>query len=196
MKVLQINSFFTVGGPPRIMNGIYDTLKENGIECKIAAARGQMNVPEDSFRVGTEMNVKFNALKARIFDNEGFNAKKATQKLIRFIEDYNPDIIHLHNLHGYSYNLQTLFSYLKKTEKPIVWTLHDCWTMTGHCAHFALVGCEKWKTGCFCCPQIKEYPSSFGIDNSKKNYLAKKQLWSGFKNMTIVTPSKWLALFE
>ena len=195
MKVLQINSFFTVGGPPRIMNGIYDTLKENGFDCKIAAAREKMYVPEDSYRICSDTEVKINAVKARLFDNEGFSAKKSTKELVEYIKEYDPDIIHLHNLHGYCFNLKILFDYLKRADKPVVWTLHDCWTMTGHCAHFTLIGCEKWKTECFSCPQSKEYPSALFTDRSKKNYASKKLIFSGVKNMTIVTPSKWLASF-
>lgn len=195
MKVLQINSFFTVGGPPRIMNGIYDTLKENGFDCKIAAAREKMYVPEDSYCICSDTEVKVNALKARLFDSEGFNAARETQRLVEYIKVYDPDIIHLHNLHGYYMNMEILFDYLKKANKPVVWTLHDCWTMTGHCAHFVLIGCEKWKTGCFSCPQIKEYPTSFFTDRSKKNFVLKKQAYSGIQNMTIVTPSKWLASY-
>lgn len=195
MKVLQINSFFTVGGPPRIMNGIYDTLKENGFDCKVAAAREKMYVPEDSYRVCSDAEVKINAVKARLLDNEGFNAARETQRLVKYIKEYDPDIIHLHNLHGYCINIEILFDYLKKANKPVVWTLHDCWTFTGHCAHFTLVGCEKWKTECFSCPQSKEYPSALFTDRSKKNFVSKKLIFSGVKNMTIVTPSKWLASF-
>lgn len=195
MKVLQINSFFSVGGPPRIMNGIYDTLRENGFDCKIAAAREKMYAPEDSYRICSDMEVKVNALMARLFDNEGFNARWATKRLVEYIKAYDPDIVHLHNLHGYCVHLGILFDYLKKADKPVVWTLHDCWTMTGHCAHFVAVSCDQWKTGCCHCPQIKEYPASFFVDGSRRNYAAKKQALQGLKNMTIVTPSAWLSSF-
>ena len=195
MKVLQINSFFTVGGPPRIMNGIYDTLIENRFDCKIAAARKNMYVPEDSYRICSDTEVKVNAIKARLFDNEGFNATKSTQKLVEYIKEFDPDIIHLHNLHGYCINLEILFAFLKEANKPVVWTLHDCWAFTGHCAHFSLIGCEKWKTECFSCPQTKKYPSAIFTDGSKNNYENKKKTLCGVKNMTIVTPSKWLASF-
>ena len=195
MKVLQINSFFSVGGPPRIMNGIYDTLKENGIECKIAASREKFYAMEDSYQVCSDKNVKINALKARLFDNEGFNAKKDTQRLVEYIKQYDPDIIHLHNLHGYCINLEVLFGYLKSCQKPVVWTLHDCWAFTGHCAYFDVVGCKKWKEQCSSCSQTKEYPSSLFLDHCEKNYKEKKAAYSGIKNLTIVTPSKWLASF-
>lgn len=193
MKVLQINSFFSVGGPPRIMNGIYDTLKEQGHDCKIAAAREAFYAPEDSWRIGNGLDVKLNGVKARIFDNEGFNAKKATKELIKKIEEYDPDIIHLHNLHGYCINVEILFDYLKKADKKVFWTLHDCWSFTGHCAYFHTVKCNKWQSKCENCPQKKEYPSSIALSQATKNFERKKALFTGVHDMTIVTPSQWLA---
>ena len=193
MKVLQINSFFSVGGPPRIVNGIYDTLNEQGHECKIAAAREAFYTPEDSWRIGSGVSVKLNGVKARIFDNEGFNAKTATKKLIKKIEEYDPDIIHLHNLHGYCINVEILFNYLKKSNKKIFWTLHDCWTFTGHCAHFMLAKCNKWQTRCEKCPQKHVYPSSKVMSRAKTNFDRKKAAFTGVRDMTIVTPSQWLA---
>ncbi len=193
MKVLQINSFFSVGGPPRIVNGIYDTLKEQGHECKIAAAREKMYAPEDSIRIGSDLGVKINALASRLFDNVGFSAKTATKKLIKQIEEYDPDIIHLHNLHGYYINIEILFNYLKKANKKVFWTLHDCWAFTGHCAHFTLADCYKWKTCCENCPQKRSYPSSLLLSRAKRNFGRKKAAFTGVKDMTIITPSKWLA---
>lgn len=180
MKVLQINSFFTVGGPPRIMNGIYDTLKENGIECKIAAAREKMYVPEDSIQVGTDFSVKISALKARMLDNEGFNARSDTRRLIEQIKEYAPDIIHLQNIHGYFLNLEILFEYLKITDIPVIWTLHDCWAFTGHCAYFDYANCDQWKTGCKHCNCKTNYPKSNFINNAAENY-ARKQAHSFWK---------------
>lgn len=192
MKILQINSFFSVGAPPRIVNGIYDTLIEMGHECAIAAAREKMYAPENSIRIGSNLGVKINALKSRLFDNEGFSAKHATRKLIKKIEAYNPDVIHLHNLHGYYINLEVLFDYLKRAGKPVVWTLHDCWSITGHCSHFDYVGCDKWETSCENCPQSKEYPKSLFKDNSRKNYRRKRAAFCGVKDLTLVPVSKWL----
>ena len=193
MKVLQINSFFSVGGPPRIVNGIYDTLKEQGHECKIAAAREVTYAPEDSWRIGNGLDVKINGIKARIFDNEGFNAKKATRELIKKIEEYDPDVIHLHNLHGYCINVEILFDYLKKADKKVFWTLHDCWAFTGHCAHFMLAKCNKWQTKCENCPQKYVYPSSKVFSNAENNFTRKKAAFTGVRDMTIITPSQWLA---
>lgn len=116
----------------------------------------------------------------------------ATGRLLRELDKFAPDVIHLHNLHQYCVNLPMLFRYIKKKNIKIVWTLHDCWTFTGHCPHFDYIGCEKWRTGCHNCPQLMGYPKSY-VDNSKWMYKHKKKWFTGVKDMTIVTPSEWLA---
>ena len=194
MKVFQINSVCGIRSTGRICTDLAEVLSSSGHECKIAY--GRETVPEKykniSYRIGSNLGVKLNALKARIFDNEGFNAKGATRKLVKEIKAFNPDVIHLHNLHGYYLNLKILFGYLKKADKPVVWTLHDCWAFTGHCSYFDFAGCTKWQTQCHHCSQKKDYPVSKCRDRSRKNYLDKKQIFTGVKNLTIVTPSKWL----
>lgn len=195
MKILMINVVCGIRSTGRICTDIADVLQLKGDECKVVY--GRYEAPERyadiSIRAGSELSVKIDALQTRLFDNAGFNSKAATRKLIAEIGEYAPDIIHLHNLHGYYVNIDILFKYLKKIDKPVIWTLHDCWAFTGHCSHFSLIGCEKWKSGCFDCPQKKKYPSSFFIDNSKKNYEKKKALFTSLSNLTLVTPSEWLA---
>lgn len=116
----------------------------------------------------------------------------ATLKLISKIKRIQPDIIHLHNIHGGYINIKLLFNYLKKSDVNVVWTLHDCWSFTGGCPYFSLVKCYKWKQHCYKCPQLKVYPSSL-IDNTYRMFSLKKKLFCGVKKMTIVTPSIWLA---
>ena len=193
MKVLQINSVCGVGSTGRIAADIHRVLKQNGHESKIAYGRGEAKgvSSDDTIKIGTDRDIYAHVIQSRLTDRTGFYSKSATKKLIRSIEEYNPDVIHLHNIHGYYINIKLLFDYLKKAGKPVVWTLHDCWAFTGHCAYFDYCGCEKWKTGCEKCPQLSQYPKSFA-DSSKRNYLDKKQIFNGINNMTIVTPSKWL----
>ena len=167
-----------------------------GHECRIAY--GRESVPQQymryAYRIGTQWNVRWNALKARVWDNEGFNAKSETIKFLKWADQYDPDLLCLHNLHGYYINLELLFNWIKKrSHMKVEWTLHDCWTFTGHCAHFSFVGCEKWKTGCHHCTQTDRYPMSVLRDASNKNYFRKKTLFCGVRNMTLITPSKWLA---
>lgn len=193
MKVLQINSVCGIGSTGRIVLDIHQILNERGYNSYIAYGRRKSKDCKNTIRIGNNLDIYKHVALTRIFDRHGFGSKNATIKFIEKVEELNPDIIHLHNIHGYYINIEILFNYLKKANKPVVWTLHDCWAFTGHCAHFDYVGCEKWKIGCESCPQKNKYPKSIIIDNSKFNYLRKKELFTGIENMTIVTPSKWLS---
>lgn len=190
MKILQINIFGNLS-TGKIAVDIYKTLVRAGHEGMIAYARGTIEEGIPSIKIGTEIDVKVHGLMTRITDRTGFYSKKATWKFIEDIRAYNPDMIHLHNIHGYYLNIEILFGFLKEYGKPVVWTLHDCWAFTGHCAYFDFVKCDKWETGCYDCEQKRSYPASLMIDNSKKIWQKKKELFSGL-NMKIVTPSYWL----
>lgn len=193
MKVLQINSVCGVGSTGRIATDLYKVLEEQGHQCIIAYGRGTAPDGIKTIKIGTDFDNYIHVAKTRIFDKHGFGSTRATKEFIKRIEEYNPDVIHLHNIHGYYINIEILFEYLKKANKKVVWTLHDCWAFTGHCTYFDYVGCSKWKGECSKCPQKKEYPNSLVIDNSKRNFKKKKKLFTGVKDLTIVTPSKWLA---
>ena len=193
MKVLQINSVCGVGSTGKIAVDLYNVLKSQGHECKIAYARDEAKSisKEDTIKIGTKADYYTHALMSRITDRTGFYSKRATKEFIKKIIEFKPDIIHLHNIHGYYINIKILFEFLKETKIPVVWTLHDSWAFTGHCAYFDYIGCSKWETECKNCPQIKAYPKSY-IDKSKKNYSVKKELFNLPQNMIIVTPSDWL----
>lgn len=194
MKILQINSVCGIKSTGRICADIAETLESRGHECKILFGRD--SVPEQyqkyAYRITSDMDVKINALLARILDNAGFGTKRYTKKAIKYIKKYDPDIVHLHNIHGYYINVEILFSFLKEFKKPVIWTLHDCWAFTGHCAHFDLIKCGRWKNRCYDCPQKSNYPKSILLDCSKSNYVKKKKLFSEMPNMKLVTPSNWL----
>lgn len=167
-----------------------------GHEVKIAY--GRETAPERyqaiSHRIGSEPGVNINVLKARLFDNEGLNATLQTKLFIEWADTYNPDMVWLHNLHGYYLNVELLFAWIKsRPHMEVRWTLHDCWAFTGHCAHFSFVKCRRWTEQCRDCPQKKEYPKSLFSEHSIENYRRKKKAFCGVKNMTIITPSYWLA---
>lgn len=195
MKVLQINSVCGIRSTGRICTDLADVLGQIGHECKIAY--GREAVPEKyqkyAVRIGNDFDVNLHALQSRIFDNAGLGSRHATEKFIEWVKEYDPDVIHLHNIHGYYINIEVLFNYLAKADKPVVWTLHDCWAFTGHCAHYSYEQCDRWKLGCHNCPQKKTYPSSFLLEASRKNWLKKRDLFTSVKKMKLVTPSKWLA---
>lgn len=195
MKILMINVVCGIRSTGRICTDLAETLNERGHQVKIIYGREE--VPEKfqkyALKMGSDFSVNMHAVKARLFDRCGFGSRLDTKKVIRQIEEYNPDIIHLHNIHGYYINVDELFNYIKKSGKKVVWTLHDCWSFTGHCAYFDYVQCDKWKTGCHHCEQKTEYPARNGFDMSKKNYRDKKAIFTGVKDLTIVTPSRWLS---
>lgn len=195
MRVLEINSVAGLGSTGRIACQIADTVVSHGGEALVTYGRDMYSkgCNVQTYRIGSDFDVKIHGILSRITDRQGFYSKKATKDFVTFIESYNPDIIHLHNIHGYYLNLPILFGFLAKLNTPVVWTLHDCWAFTGHCAHFDYIGCQKWKAGCHHCPQKKSYPKSFLLDRSKKNWEQKKALFSSVKDLTIVTPSQWLA---
>jgi putative colanic acid biosynthesis glycosyltransferase len=193
IKVLQINTVCNRGSTGRIAEELGLLVIKNNWESHIAYGRGDCDSSSNIFKIGTRFTLVRNALISRLFDSEGFEAKQSTRRFVKYIERLKPDIIHMHNLHGYYLNLPILFEYLKSINVRIVWTLHDCWSFTGHCAYFDYVGCDKWMSHCSRCPQIGEYPKSIYIDNSRRNFGFKKELITGFKNLTIVTPSLWLS---
>jgi len=192
LKVLQINTVCGVGSVGRIVRQIHEALREKGHESYIAYGRKPLRC-DGAIRIGGDLDVYFHVFLTRVFDLHGFGSKKATKKFLKIVEEINPDIIHLHNIHGYYLNIEVLFDFLKSFDKPVVWTLHDCWAFTGHCSYFTYAKCERWKTGCYSCPEKKSYPRSVIFDNSKSNYERKKKAFTGVKNMTLVTPSQWLA---
>ena len=191
MKIVQINSFSN-GSTGKIMMSIHKELLKQGHESYVVWGRGRKAENEHEIFMNDKIGVYFHALYSRLTGKTGFASKRATKKLIKKIEEINPDVIHLHNIHGYYINIEMLFNYLKKIKAKKVWTLHDCWAFTGQCPHFTYVKCDKWKSHCEKCPMINEYPKTL-VDNSKLNFERKKELFTGVDNLTIVTPSDWLA---
>ena len=196
MKILMINEECGTGSTGRICTDIAAALESDGNDVKIAFGRNADIVPAKynkyAVRIGNDIDLKIHGLITRAFDETGFGSIRATRRFIQWIYQFNPDIIHLHNLHGYYINIDLLFSCLKQLNKPVVWTLHDVWPFTGHSAYCDAVGCSKWKNGCENCPQMKVYPKSY-VDRSKRNWERKRNIFCGVTNLTIVTPSKWLA---
>ena len=195
MKILIINSVCGNGSTGRIAADTYHVLKNAGHECRVAFGIGtSSNMPaEDTYKFNSRFGYYLHNALSRITDRAGFYSPIATRRLLRYIREYDPDVIQLHNLHGYYVNIKMLFQFLRKLGKPVIWTLHDCWALTGHCVHFALAGCRRWKEGCYRCPQKGTYPISLLCDRSKKNYRQKRQLFTGISDMQIITPCEWLA---
>ncbi|MGI9581160.1 glycosyltransferase [Chryseobacterium sp. RRHN12] len=191
IKVFQISSELNVGSVGRIAEQIGEAVLVNGWESYIAYARDHQPSSSVSYKIGSAKDLYYHVIYTRLTDKHGFASKKATKKLIDKIKEVDPDIIHLQHVHGYFINIDILFNFLKQADLPVIWTFHDCWSFTGHCAHYEFVGCQKWQSQCKECPQISEYPKSYK-DNSYQNYIDKKRLFNSVKNLTIVPVSNWL----
>lgn len=192
-KVLQINSVLNTGSTGRIVEQIGLFVKSQGWESLVAYGRSVYQSSLTSIKTGNKWEQVFHVLQTRLLDRHGLGSKNATKKLLKEIDNISPDIIHLHNIHGYYLNYPLWFDYLSRIKIPVVWTLHDCWAFTGHCSHFSDINCMKWKTQCFDCPKTRNYPESYYADNSLNNYNLKKRYFNKVNNLHIVTVSQWLA---
>ena len=197
MKVLFINSVCGIGSTGKICVDLAAELEAQGHECKIAYGRDAF-VPEKyrkyAVRIGSDLDVKVHGVRSRLLDDHGLGSRAATAAFLKWAEDYRPDLLWLHNLHGYYINYKMLFHWIKKhPQLQVRWTLHDCWAFTGHCAYFTMAGCDRWKDHCRECPQKGSYPASVLRDNSYHNFETKRESFTGVQNMTLITPSHWLA---
>lgn len=198
MRVLLINVTCGVGSHGRICQEIADAYEKEGHTVKIAYGRKNKEVPgtceKYAVRIGKDKDIYWHAIYSMLLDRHGFASKKATMDFLKWVDEYDPDLVWLHNIHGYYINVDKLFMWIKKhPQKKILWTLHDCWAFTGHCGHYMVSNCKKWMTGCYDCPERSQYPKSLLIDNSKKNYTKKRSLFTGIKELEIIVPSKWLS---
>ena len=197
-KLLQINPVVRINtSTGRIMQEIGQLAMSNGWESYIAYSYGRDGIkPCDSklMPVGNKADVAWHGLVTRLTDRHGLASEGATRAFIREIERIQPDIIHIHNIHGYFLNYRVLFDYLAKCNTPVVWTVHDCWLYTGHCYYYSYIGCNKWKTECVQCPQRKMFPSSWWADRSKQNFRDKKAAFTSLpkERFTIVPVSDWI----
>ena len=170
--------------------------KKQGHTVKVACSTVEPILGVDSdevFVVGSKLDYYVHNVLSRLTDHEGRYSVIATKRLIKQIKDYDPDVVHLHNLHGHWINYEILFQYLSREKKRVVWTLHDCWAFTGHCSYFSALKCERWKSHCSHCVGLRSYPMCFGKGDVSNNFERKKKSFTSIQDMTIVTPSEWLA---
>ena len=196
-KLLQINPVIrTNTSTGRIMQEIGELAMANGWDSYIAYSGGRDGIKPCKSKllpVGGKLSVAVHGLWTRLTDRHGLASWCATRKFIQEIETLKPDVIHIHNIHGYFLNYKMLFEYLEKVDIPVIWTVHDCWLYTGHCYYYSSVGCDKWQTGCGNCPQQKAFPTSWFVDASKMNYQDKDKSFNSIKDkLTIVPVSEWI----
>ena len=193
MRIVEINTVH-VGSTGKIMMQIANVARRHGHEAYTfsRAWKGNKAPNEHHHFVGFFLDNVMHRILLPLIGRDDLLSYVGTRALIKKLNKIDPDVIHLHNLHGHYINFPLLFDYIKTNNKRMVWTLHDCWTFTGHCTYFTAVKCDRWKNGCHHCPQSKAYPKMY-TDTSREMYRLKKKWFCGVKDMTIVTPSSWLA---
>ena len=193
-RLLIINITCNQGSTGKISEQVGLMMKQRGWEVYLAHGARRVNSSAlSTIPFSSVKNEYLHALKSLLFDADGLGSKAATKRLVDNIIEIKPDIIHIHNLHGYYLNYQVLFEYLNSTNIPVVMTLHDCWSFTGHCVHFVTANCERWKTGCYDCVLNHKPPKrSILLDRSKRNYSLKKKYFSSNRNLHLVAVSNWL----
>lgn len=189
MRVLFVNSVVDFGSTGRIVRDL-STIKD--VESLIVYGRGKSKDNSNTFIISNPLNTLYSIGSTILFNDETLLNKRSTKKLINKIEEFKPDIIHLHNIHGYYVNYIELFEYINSKDIKLVWTLHDCWPFTGYCPYFDLANCKKYKDNCDNCSIGFTYPYSLFKQNISKHYNIKKEFFTLNKNLTIITPSKWL----
>lgn len=192
IKIVQISIEVNSNSVGRIAEQIGESIRNMGWESYITYARNNNPSSSSTIKIGNKFDLLFHGINTRLFDTHGLHSKNATKKLITTLKNIQPDIIHLHHIHGYFINYVLLFKYLKEIDIPVIWTFHDCWSFTGHCTHFENINCTKWLTECNKCELKKEYPKSVFFDNSVNNFRLKKEIFNSLNFLTIVTVSKWM----
>ena len=190
--VVQINSVINKGSTGRICQGIGELAEGNGWRHYMAYGRDSNESCLTSYRVGKTLDNYSHAAKSLLLDAQGLGSRHATVNLCKWLDQVSPSVIHLHNIHGHYLNYPYLFSYLNRSNIPVLWTLHDCWSFTGHCTYYSDINCVRWKTKCFECPKRANYPKSIFLDRSTRNFELKKGLFSVIKNLKLITVSNWL----
>lgn len=197
-KLLQINPVLRVStSTGRIMQEIGELAIENGWKSYIAYSYGRDGIKpckSELVPIGGKIGVFKHLVETRLFDRHGLASSSDTRDFVRMIDKIDPDIVHIHNIHGYFLNYKILFDYLVRRNKPVVWTVHDCWLYTGHCYYYTFEGCRKWKAHCEQCPQKRKFPASYLFDRSFKNFDDKRKAFTSVpaSNMYIVPVSEWI----
>lgn len=197
-KLLQINPVVRVStSTGRIMQEIGELAMRNGWESYVAYSKGRDGIrtcASHTIPVGNKWDTWMHGLETRLLDRHGLASVSVTYDFIKHLKEISPDIVHIHNIHGYFLNYPVLFEYLSKSGIPVVWTVHDCWLYTGHCYYYSYIQCNKWESGCGDCPQKRKFPASWWLDRSARNYQDKQEAFTSmpYGKLTIVPVSDWI----
>ena len=189
MKVLLIDVNCKGSSTGKIVYDLYCRLRADGHRAAICYGRGPLVQGEDIYKFGLDWETNIHAGLSRVTGLNGCFSYFSTQRLIRFISEFQPDVVHIHELHAYFVNIGPLIRYLKKKKIRVVWTFHCAYMYTGKCG---VPGeCEKWKHDCKCCPRIRAYPKSLFLDFAAPMLRWKKKLLKSI-DFSVVTPSQFI----
>lgn len=191
MRILYINVICKHGSTGKITYDLYTQCKDDGHEAVVCYGRGPKLKEPDVYKFGLDWETNVHALLTRLTGVNGCWSFFSTRRLLKFMDAFQPDVVHLHEPHAYFVNLQPLYDYFAKRNIPLVYTFHCEYAYTGKCGY--AYDCERWKTGCGNCPQVREYPASFFFDFTKQMFRRKQAQWENLKKVVITTPSGWLA---
>ena len=197
MKYVQVNSV-PHGSTGSIMMGLHGKLLDEGVDSYVCWGRGRSAENGRELKFGADLGFYGDVLRTRFDGRAGFHSRGATRRLLAWLDEIDPDVVHLHNIHGYYVNIEMLFEWLASHRCRVKWTLHDCWAFTGHCAHFTYAKCAQWQSHCAHekpCPQLGTYPKTYSRRSCARNFEDKRRLFNLVppERMELITPSKWLA---
>ena len=197
IRYVQLNSFYN-GSTGSIMRGLHSQLSSRGIDSYCFWGRRHESIDDHMQCCATKPEVFLHGAMTRLYDRMGFYSKRDTAKLLERLDEISPDVVHMHNIHGYWVNIEMLFGWLVSHHCQVRWTLHDCWAFTGHCAHFTYVKCAQWQTHCAylgSCPQLNTYPKTLCRSSCSRNFEDKSRIFTSVppERMTLIAPSQWLA---
>ena len=192
MRVVQINTVYKKNSTGRTCWEVEKALVEKGYDCLTIHQLGLHIDDEHDYIVNGTFGYYIHKLFSRVIGLDGYYSRTATKRAIEVIKTFNPDLIHLRNLHGGYINLPELYDFLKTADIPVIYNLHDTWAYTGKCPEYDNVKCEKWKSECKECPQYRRYPRSWFFDRSRKMYNDKKNWYKGIRNLTVVGVSDYM----
>jgi putative colanic acid biosynthesis glycosyltransferase len=191
MKIAQVDVNYNFSSTGKIVADLITGLGDLGHSTVTCFGRGPDFKNDNVHRISSRAEVLLHALGTRFTGLTGGFSPLATRRLIGHLEHFMPDVVHLHDLHGYYINIRPLIEYLKAKRIPTVWTFHSEFMYTGKCGH--AFDCEKWKTECNNCPDLKGYPKSWLFDFTTRMFREKQSLFADFEQLHLVAPSEWLA---
>ena len=193
MRIVQINSVYNVASTGRTTAELHNAIIDAGHESYVVYSQIGVDVPDTSFQMGNKFDRKVHGLLSRLFGKQGYFSVGSTKQLLKYLDEVNPDVVHLRNLHANYINLPMLLTYLAKNDIATVITLHDFWFITGNCVYFNLENCDKWQTQCGNCPNINNGNRSWFFDRTKEMHCDKIRLFNAIPRLAITGVSKWVA---